>query len=126
MSSEAAGVDFNEDPLGSLLNIGLQYGTYGTVGYGDGGFKKGIVTDLAVKGTKEITGAAAAEEANAMAKQQYEENKIKALEDRTNAQTAAKNTQIAASNAAGGARTNKTIGAPKADKVGGTKDFLGL
>ncbi len=85
-------------------------------------WKGGIVNPV-----KEITGAAAAEEANAIARQQFEESKIQADKARKEAQSAKQISQTAASNAAGGARN---VGAPKKTNtvtpVGDVKDYLGV
>lgn len=82
--------------------------------------------DVIVKPTKEITGAAAAEEANAMARDQFNETKAESLKAREDATIAKQRGQIAASNAAGSARSSNVSPKVNANKVGDTKDFLGL
>ena len=115
----------NANPLEDLGNFLLQTSTGGLIGY-DGKLKAGVTGKAAIEGTKEITGAKAAEDANAMAKEQFNESKIKAEEDRKNAITAKANTQIAASNAAGSARSTTNTTKKGVAPIGDTKDFLGL
>ena len=55
--SSGTGVGIIDD----FLNVTTQVGTMGLVGYGDSGIKAGVVGKPVVDGTKEITGAKAAE-----------------------------------------------------------------
>lgn len=121
--SSGTGVGFLDD----VVNVATQISTAGTVGYGKQGVKKGITTEAAVDVTKEITGAKAAEEANAMARDQFNLATEQAKQDRLNSQTAAKNGQIAASNSAGAARGSASSTTKRANTpVGDVSDFLGL
>lgn len=114
-------------PLDDLLNVATQISSFGLVGFGDKGVKKGVVSDVGIKGVKDITGATAAEEANQMARDQFEQQTAATKQDRLNAQTANKNANIAASNGVGamrstGTKNNKSSSA----NIGDVKDFLGI
>ena len=74
--SQGSGTNIFED----FINFGTQIATIGTLGFDQNGFKGGVTVDA----TKEITGAAAAEEANKLARQQYEEQKAALEEQRQN------------------------------------------
>ena len=127
--------------LESMADVALQTATAGFAGYkGDEGVGLGVKGKLAKKGVgaigeglKEVTGAAAAEEANKLARQQMEENKAQMLQERENlkAQNAAR--QIAASRQAASVRSTSTgpRGATtrtslKSNLGGDERDFLGL
>ena len=115
----------------SLLDVGLQVGTSGIVGYksDDGGLGAGIIGQPIVDVTKEVTGASAAEEANKQARERFEQEKADTLTARAEvkAQTAAD--QLAASRGAAGARAGRTSTGTtsRASNLGGDeRDFLGL
>lgn len=119
--SQGSGTNIFED----FINMGTQIATLGTLGFDQNGFKGGVTVDA----TKEITGAAAAEEANKLARQQYEEQKAALEEQRQNKINQDKNNQIAASNAS---TSNKSSSSTSATGVvntynnPGQTDFLGL
>lgn len=116
-----------KNPLVGVGNLLLQAGTGGTIGLGKDGIKAGITGQAAIDGVKEVTGAAAAEEANALARDQFEQNQQAALDDRQNAITQNNRRQVAASNAAGSARSNSNQGGTSgSQKIGNVSDFLGL
>jgi len=120
----------------SVIDVGLQYATYGTVGFDKDskfGLKKGVVTKGSIDGLKEITGAKAAEEANNMARQQMEEQRATTLNDRENAKKQDAANQLTLSNRAGGIRNqvNSSLstsrGGNRYSTLGGEEqDFLGL
>lgn len=121
----SGGTDDNAFATG--FNLLTNAATMGLFGYNDQGFKAGYSGQVALDGTKEITGAKAAEEANAMAKQQFDDNVTKARQDRVDAQSASKNNAIAASQNAGSARSSNYAPSKKnAPVVGDVNDFLGL
>lgn len=124
--SSGTGVSLLDD----IINISTQVGTLGTVGYGEKGVKKGVVTDAAIKGTKEITGAKAAEEANAMARDQFEKSTKAAEQARLDSIKVNERIQTATSNAATSTKsnsTNKTSSGKTASSItGDVTDFLGL
>lgn len=114
-----------------ILSQTVQYASGGLLSYKDGKLAKGASTELleefgkaTLKGTKEVTGAKAAEEANQMAREQFEEQKIAAEQDRQNAIITKGREQVQASQLAGAARragttNNSLLGSDE-------KDFLGL
>lgn len=112
-----------------VLNYAVQYGTYGTVGFQDGKLGEGA----AIKGVKVLTGAKAAEDANKIATQQFEEQKTAAETDRQNSYRQAGLQQIQQSQMAQAARNTGTANnstnnsANNGSKLGGDeKDFLGV
>lgn len=115
--------------LETLTNVVLQTGTLGALGFeSDKGLTPGITGEVVVDVTKELTGASAAEEANKLAREQFEEERATALAERetAKAQTAAEQLAIsrqAGSVRAGGARATGT----RFSTLGGQEgDFLGL
>ena len=118
--------DFVDD----TLNVVTQLGTWGSVGFEDGGFKKGVITDATIDVTKELTGAAAAEDANAVAREQFEQQKAAAAKERKEAKAQSAQEQITASRLAGGARAGKSTSKSSASRFsslgGDEQDFLGL
>jgi len=115
----------------TTLDVGLQTSTGGLVGYEDGGLKAGIVGEKVVGGLKEITGAAAAEEANVLARQRFEEERQRELDIRQQQQEQTAAEQMTKSLAAGG-RTGTTDRTGRSSlfrysSIGrGERDFLGL
>ncbi len=141
------GGGFFDDPINSLvpskgltfkglidgaINGYLQAMTVGTVGYKDGKIGKGATVELAeevgkstVEGVKTVTGAKAAEDANALALEQFELTKKQAEEERQNAIQQKGVQQIQMSQLAGAARRAGTTSNPIT--LGSTgEDFLGL
>lgn len=109
------------------INVATNVVSGGTVGFGEDGFGQGVVTKEAIKGVKEITGANAAEEANKLARTQYEDQVQAARADRANAIATDQRNQLNLSNSATGARTganNKSNN--KTSVTGDVTDFLGL
>lgn len=125
------GGNFFNNLIEDVVNVGVNTATFGTVGYKDGslGTKYGVVSGTAgravVDGTKVITGAKAAEDANEMARQQFEEQKLAAEQERQNMIVTKGREQMRASQLAGAARR---AGTNVTGNLLGTneKDFLGL
>jgi hypothetical protein len=124
--------DFNDiisHPLTQAVNGVMQLSTYGVVGYGKDGVKLGAVGApvgaAALKGVKDITGATAAEQANQIARDQFNQQTATADKAQNDAITLKANQQLTASNSAGAASKN-IIPPSVQNKVGDTKDFLGL
>jgi outer membrane protein TolC len=124
----STGNNFFQDALDVVTNT--LSGNYGLLGYDTktGKMKAGALGKVLMDGTKEITGANAAEEANDMARKQYEDSVVKARQDRENMVAQNERKQIQLSNNAPsvsnkGSKINQSKGAPL---VGDTSDFLGL
>lgn len=140
VESLSGGGNFFENAFADIVNIGVQTATLGTVGYEDGKLSNGYVTNIAkksgqgtVSGLKEVTGAKAAEAANALATKQYEEAKAQAEEERANTIAQTARDQINQSQKAAGARASSTSRAtPKITSSGSSSlgdaesDYLGL
>lgn len=122
--SGGTGSGFLDETIGVLTNIS----TGGLVGFGEEGFKGGVTGKPIIEGTKEVTGANAAEEANEVAREQFEASKVAAEQDRLKSQKQSEVTQIAASRGAGRARSNVSGNASTGSTIGGGNqtDFLGL
>ena len=124
---------FEFDPT-KTINAATQVSTGGMVGYGKDGLKTGIqgeqfikAGNTAVKGLKDVTGATAAEEANAQARSQFEDQAAQARQQRADAQILNQRNQVAASNNAGAARANRgTNRSTRSSSVGDVSDFLGI
>ena len=118
------GADF----LDETFNVGLQIATGGLVGVEGGQFKEGITT----KGLKKVTGAEAAEEANELAREQFEQDKARIRKQREEDIALSGKRQVAASKGAARARGKVSgdsitgTGTPAVGSQAGTKDFLGL
>ena len=139
-ASGSGGGNFFENLGSDFLNVGLQSASLGTVGYENGKVSNGVNTNVAknagqatVSGVKEVTGAKAAEQANTMARQQYEQSKIDADAARVEAQNQTAKNQMAQSRAAGAARNatssrsaTKGAGVQSLTLGQDEKDFLGL
>jgi len=115
----------------SILDIGTQALTGGLIGFESdkGGVSTGVTSDVAISGLKEVTGAKAAEEANAQARKQFEDEQKAALQDRENAKAETAANQLAASRQAGAVRstTNTSRGGSTFSDLGSDeRDFLGL
>jgi len=127
MCSTGGGNSFIE----SVVDVATQIGTGGLVGYksDDGGLGAGLFGKPLVKGAKEITGAAAAEEANELARQQLEEERATALKEREEARAQTAREQLKASRgAAASRRGGQTLTGTRtgAGTIGDEEDFLGL
>jgi hypothetical protein len=112
----------------NLLNTYIATQTSGMVTFKDGGFKADAKKDYGLNIYKEISGAKAAEEANEMAREQFETQQANAIKSRNEAQWRAGRDDITRSNLAG--RSRSAIGQ---NGNGGAlnlgsdeKDFLGL
>lgn len=113
--------------LDDLLNVVTNISTSGLVGYNDKGFKAGVTGKPIVEGTKEITGAKAAEEANQLAREQFLQSVEQAKKDREESIVIGQRNQISASQDAATARSKiKTNTTKSVDKIGDVTDFLGL
>jgi len=121
--------------LDDALNVATNTVTFGSVGFSGthNGFdvNKGVVGGAAVDATKEITGAKAAEQANALARTQFEQAQAAAKKQQADQQTANANAQVKSSNAAASARNsskNSGVGASRAQLsiLNNQTDFLGL
>jgi len=113
--------------LDDMLSVVTNAATAGLVGYGDKGFKAGITGKPVVEGTKEITGAKAAEEANQLAREQFMLSVEQAKKDREESIVMGQRNQISASQDASAARSKIKTNTPKSvDKIGDVTDFLGL
>ena len=122
-----------EEITDDALNISTNLSTGGLVGFEDGKFGTGKnplaggVVDL----LKEVTGAKAAEEANAAARSRFEEEKKKAEESRKAQKNQTAREQLAASRSAGSVRSGSTktsTSGSRFSSLGGSDetDFLGL
>lgn len=112
--------------IDDVINVGTQLMTGGLVGYSKNGIGAGITGEAAIDATKEVTGANAAEEANALARQQYEDSVEAARVQRQDAITRNARNQVAASQGAGAARTFNRSGNNSSQVIGDVSDFLGL
>lgn len=122
-----------EEFIDNTINAATQVSTAGTVGYKGGSFgtNKGVVTSGVKDVVKDITGATAAEEANKLARQQFEQAKADAEKARKDAEIQSARDQVTASRLAGGVRGGISTVAPKGASRFSTlgsdeKDFLGL
>lgn len=114
--------------LDDALNILVQSTSGGIIGFGEDGFRKGVATDAALDATKELTGAAAAEEANNLAREQFEADKERLDQQRTNQLSENERRQVQLSRGAPGARTqgSSTGGNTSTSVSNLEQDFLGL
>lgn len=119
--------NFFENVFADGLNGALQTVTMGLVGFEDGKISNGASTNLLKKagkgtasGLKEVTGAKAAEQANELAREQFETAQADALKAREQAIYQQGVDQVRQSNLAGRVRNTGT------QKLGDEKDFLGL
>lgn len=121
--------NFFENLFTDIANAGLQTFTGGLVGIKDGKIGAGVTT----KGLKDVTGATAAEQANAQAQAQFEQARKDAEAARIEQQNKIAQDQVTQSKLAGSARTNQQTrtnrgsGATGSFSVGqDERDFLGL
>lgn len=111
----------------TIADVAVQGSTFGLLGYEDGKLGTGVSGDLIVDTTKEITGANAAEEANRIARQQFEEDRARLAQQRADSLAADEQEQIRRSRGAGRARGG--VGASNSDRLNTASqdmDFLGL
>lgn len=125
--------NFFENVFQDAINYQLQLATGGTIGYGNGGLKTGATTDTVVGGVKELTGAAAAEKANALARQQFEDQKNAALTARQENIANVARDQLRQSDLAGAARSASRTYSPNSGSTASgsnlgaaERDYLGL
>jgi hypothetical protein len=124
--------NFFENVLNDVINLGVQYSTYGLVGVKDGKVTTGVTSGTALRGMKEITGAKAAEDANKLARDQFENSKAEALAQREESVRQTGREQLQQSRTAGAARataqstTNRGQAFGSFSLGGDEKDFLGL
>ena len=117
MCSSGGGNSFLE----SIADVTVQAFTGGLAGYKDdqGGLGLGVtgkpMVEGAIGGLKEITGAAAAEEANRDARKQMEDAKAQSLQERENAKAQNAANQLAKSRQAASVR--KTTGRSSTGRV---------
>ena len=120
------------DPT-DIANVAFQGATLGLVGVDEGGFKAGLtgqaIKEVTIDPLKDISGATAAEDANALAREQMEEEKASRLQAREDAKSQSAAEQVRASRSAGGVRTStsgRTSGLTSAIVGEDERDFLGL
>ena len=140
--SFSGGWNFFENLFSDVVNIGLQGATGGTIGYRDGGITQGITGDAVREagratrdGLKDITGASAAEEANAQARAQYEQARKDAEAARIEQQNRIAQDQMTKSQLA---QSSRSVNARNRNSAGSSsgygsfsisqdeQDFLGL
>lgn len=128
MSSDTSSSVTPFPALDEALNVTTNLASFGLLGFGDEGVQPGVTGEKVVEGTKEITGAAAAEEANEIARQEIEQAREQREKDIANQRSLQRNRQIAASRAAGAARRSTTSTSQGSDLGSGgiESDFLGL
>lgn len=122
------------------LNLLTNLSTGGVGSYSNKGFdlnlKNGLLggvgtsvvsgTKAVGEGIKEVTGANAAEEANNIARQQFQDQAAQANAARADAKAANFRNEVAASQGAGAARKSTIANKRSSSIVGDTSDFLGL
>lgn len=124
-----------ENPLETFADVSTQLLSGGIVGFEDGGFTPGVVGKPALAGLKEVTGAAAAEEANALTREAIEDERERRLREREELQARNARDALTRSRTAAGVRrgggsgsggffggstfSDSTIGSDE-------RDFLGL
>ena len=111
----------------SLVDVGLQVGTAGLVGVKseEGGLSAGVTGKPVVKGVKDVTGATAAEEANKLARDRFEQERADIVTARGEAKSQTAADQLAASRQAGGARAGRA-GTSKTPPPYGTTPGFGV
>lgn len=126
---------FDDDFLETVLDVATNVGTFGTIGYDDGKFGKGLNSEFIVDTLKDITGASAVEEANAQAEKRVNDEKQRDLERRKEAKNQSGRNQIRLSRLAGRGRGGGRTAASTSGGIGGSRfsqlgddeqDFLGL
>ena len=113
----------------STADVLLEGTTGGLLGMENGRVGEGEVTKIGVDILKEVTGVKAAEEANKMAREQFEEEKARLAKERKDAKAASAAEQLRQSRQAGSMRGTTSSGRPTGLKYGmmdEERDFLGL
>lgn len=133
--------NFFENAFADIINVGVQGLTGGIAGFENGKISNGVATNAAkksgagaVSGIKEVTGAKAAENANELARQQFEQAQSDALAARAEAQDQVAKSELQKSQIAGAARNAQAPtrsnfrGVPSGGTLLGQdeKDFLGI
>lgn len=144
VSEEGVTVDGGGGGGGSLLdqviNAGTQVVSGGLVGYQGGQVTSGVTTNVVKDTLKEVTGAKAAEEANALAREQFETQRNAALNAREEARARTARDQLAASRLAASNRRRGSVNNANKGQAGDNQfqsqsvsllgsdeqDFLGL
>lgn len=113
--------------IDETLNVGANVISGGLIGFNKEGFKPGVTGKVVVEGTKEITGANAAEEANQIARDQYEDEVKRRDKQRADQVATDERRQISLSKSAGSARkTSSLTSSSNQAGTAPTTDFLGL
>lgn len=138
IKSFSGGGNFFENLFSDVANWGVNTMTVGLLGYEDGKIGNGVATNAlreggraAVSGLKEVTGATAAEEANAQARAQYEQARADAEAARVEQQNRIAQSEIAKSRSAQRSRStqsrSRTSGGYGSFSISqDEQDFLGL
>lgn len=114
-----------------IIDVVVQSSTGGLAGFksDEGGLAKGVTGSPLVDVVKEVTGAAAAEQANVDARKRFEEEKARSKKSRQEAKQQSAREQVTASRLAGAARTGGrgTDRGSRFSSLGSDeRDFLGL
>ncbi|MCK4518202.1 hypothetical protein KAT92_05460 [Candidatus Babeliales bacterium] len=114
-----------------ILNVALQGATFGTLGVSEEGVGLGVVGEAGASALKDITGVTAAEDANKIAREQFETEQAAIETERETAQADSAQAQLKASRLAGTARKTSTRtstgrSAQGSQLIGDERDFLGL
>jgi hypothetical protein len=133
------GGNFFENLGNDVMNYGVQALTLGTLGYQDGKVSNGVTTNYwrevgraSRKGIKDVTGATAAEEANRLAREQFEQQRADAEAARLESIRQTGRDQMRQSNLAGAVRNTARSTANRGQAVGSyslgdeEKDVLGV
>lgn len=128
-----AGEQLKKDPLGFVVNAGLQYGTWGLLGYEDGKVGKGMTTRAVDEGLGEITGRNMGRDQIAAADARVKAENAQRITDQANLNEQNRINDINASMAAAGsrktaaARAGVTTPSSSVTSMGGDEvDFLGI
>lgn len=120
--SEGTGSSFLDD----IIDVGANIASVGLVGFNDKGFRAGVTGRAGLDAAKEITGAAAAEQANELARQQFENDKARLEQQRVDSIKENERRQVTASRSAGRARGNTSAAAANLSGASNQTDILGL
>lgn len=136
MSSSGSNPIDPERVVNDVIDVAVNYATWGAVGYKDGKLSEGISTQAVRAGARgidealgEITGRNIAREQLNLQKQQLADEKVRLEKQRKDALSQAQQQDQAASQAAAGARVRNpqlakvTVGQ---DVLGDQQDFLGV
>lgn len=121
---------FQQDPLGAILNVATQLGSAGIVGYENGKFKKGVTTHAADETLGELTGRNMARDQAWKAQKRLDAEDAQREQDLKNQRERNRLSDVNASNSAQAIRSS---GAAKAARnlsqmgsFSDEQDFLGL